>query len=144
MTNVLIIDDETHFLKSLAEGLHLYSKKLNIITVDNGEKALEILKTAIIDVVVTDLNMPGMDGFELLRQMQQTYPRVPIIIMSASARPSIETQLKDLQFAQYIEKPLDLGETARAILSVAQKMGKDPPAEHKPKRTRTNCTSEQL
>ncbi len=119
MVDVLLIDDETHFLKSLAEGLHLYSKKLNIITADDGGKALEILKTTAIDVVVTDLNMPGMDGFELIRHMKQAHPRVPIIIMSACARPGIETRLKDLQFALYIEKPLDLGEIASAILAVA-------------------------
>ncbi len=120
MVDVLLIDDETHFLKSLADGLHLLcSKKLNIITADDGKKALEILKTAVIDVVVTDLNMPGMDGFELLRRLKQAHPRVPIIIMSASARPSIETRLKDLRYALYIEKPLDLGEIARAILTVA-------------------------
>ncbi|MGE5172577.1 MAG: response regulator [Betaproteobacteria bacterium] len=118
MVDVLLIDDEMHFLKSLAEGLHLYSKKLTIITANGGEKALEILKTAVVDVVVTDLNMPGMDGFEFLRQVQQARPRVPVIIMSAYARPHVEARLKDLQFALYLEKPLDLDEIGHAILAV--------------------------
>jgi hypothetical protein len=53
MLDVLLVDDETHFLKSLAEGLRLYSKKLHVITADNGKKAVEILNTAVVDVVVT-------------------------------------------------------------------------------------------
>lgn len=118
MVDVLLIDDETHFLRSLAEGLHLYSKKLTIITADGGKKALEILNTAVVDVVVTDLNMSGMDGFELLRQIQQVRPRMPVIIMSAYARPSVEARLKDLQFTEYLEKPLNLDEIGRAILAV--------------------------
>ncbi len=118
MANVLLIDDEAHYLKSLAEGLRLYSKKLNIITADNGKKAIEILNTAAVDVVVTDLNMPGMSGYEFLQQLQQAHPHLPVIIMSACSQESVDANLKNLRFAQYIEKPLNLDDIARAILSV--------------------------
>ncbi len=118
MADVLLIDDEAHYLKSLAEGLRFYSTKLNIITADNGKKAIEILSTAAVDVVVTDLNMPGMNGYEFLHYLQQTHPRLPVIIMSACSQASVEANLKDLRFAQYIEKPLNLGDIARAILAV--------------------------
>ncbi len=118
MADVLLIDDEAHYLKSLAEGLSLYSKKLNIITADNGKKAIEILSATSVDVVVTDLNMPGMNGYEFLHQLQQTHPHLPVIIMSACSRASVDAHLKNLRFVQYIEKPLNLDEIARAILSV--------------------------
>jgi len=118
MRNVLLVDDETHFLKSLAEGLRLYSKKLQVITADNGKKAVEILKTTVVDVVVTDLRMPCMDGYEFLSYMQLHHPHVPVIIMSACAQASVEPQLKGLRFARYIEKPSDLDEIAHAILTV--------------------------
>ncbi len=118
MTDVLLIDDEAHYLKSLAEGLRLYSKKLNIITAENGKKAIEILSAAAVDVVVTDLNMPGMDGFEFMQYLQQNHPGLPVIIMSACSQASVDANLKNLRFAQYIEKPLNLDDIARAILSV--------------------------
>jgi DNA-binding NtrC family response regulator len=118
MADVLLIDDEEHYLKSLAEGLRLYSKKLNIITADNGKKAIEILSTTAVDVVVTDLNMPGMNGYEFLHHLQLTHPDLPVIIMSACSQASVDAHLKNLRFAQYIEKPLNLDDIARAILSV--------------------------
>jgi two-component system response regulator YesN len=119
MIDVLLIDDERHFLQSLAEGLELYSKKMYVITADNAEKALQIMKTAVVDVVVTDLNMPGMNGYELLHKLQESHPRVPVIIMSANCRSSVENRLAGLRIAEYIEKPLDLGEMANTILSAA-------------------------
>jgi two-component system response regulator YesN len=117
MLNVLLVDDETHFLKSLAEGLRLYSNKLKVLTADNGKKAVEILKTTVVDVVVTDLRMPCMDGYEFLSFMQLHYPHVQVIIMSACAQASVEPQLKGLRFVRYIEKPSDLDEIAQAILT---------------------------
>lgn len=118
MTDVLLIDDEVHYLASLEEGLRLYSKNLHVIKADNAAKAIEILNTAVIDVVVTDLNMPGMNGYEFLHHLQQTHPHLPVIITSACSQASVDAHLKNLRFIRYIEKPLNLDEIARAILSV--------------------------
>jgi len=120
MVDILLIDDEKNFRQSLAEGLRMYSKRLNVIAVNSGEKALEILRTAMIDIIVTDLNMHGMDGFELLKRLQQTHPRIPVIIMSAYSQMSVDDQLKNLRYAEYIEKPLDLSAIANAILTLSQ------------------------
>jgi DNA-binding NtrC family response regulator len=118
VVDVLLIDDERHFLDSLAEGLRiLYPYKLQVITADSGEKALEMLNTVSFDVVVTDLHMPGIDGYQLLTHMRDKHPAVPVIIMSAFAKAEVEKQLLDLRFSKYIEKPLALDEIAHAILS---------------------------
>ncbi len=119
MIDVLLIDDEKHFLRDLAEGLRLHSKKLNVITAENGSTALEMLKTVLVDVVVTDLNMPGMDGYELMKRLQRLRPSVPVIVMSAYARSSVDQRLQGLRLAEYIEKPLDLNRVAEAILAAA-------------------------
>jgi len=120
VVDVLLIDDEQHFLDSLAEGLRvLYPHKLSVVTADSGEKALGMLKTAAFDVVVTDLHMPGVDGYQLLTHMRDKHPGIPVIIMSAYARAEVEKHLLDLRFAKYIEKPLALDEVAHAILSAA-------------------------
>ena len=117
MIDVLLIDDEKPFLKDLAEGLCLYSKTIQVITADNAKKALEMINTAVLDVVVTDLNMPGMNGFELLRQLQRKRSDVPFIIMSAHTRASVEDRLEGVKVFSYLEKPLDLHEIAEVILS---------------------------
>ncbi len=119
MTDVLLIDDEVHYLASLADGLRLYSEKLHVITADNAAKAIEILNTAVIDVVVTDLNMPGMNGYDFLHTLKRTRPGIPVIIMSACPQTSAEPRLKDVPVSRYIEKPLNLDDIARAILALA-------------------------
>ncbi|HEX9020613.1 MAG TPA: response regulator, partial [Nitrospirota bacterium] len=58
--DILLIDDDASFLQSLAEGLAgLHAKRrLNVVTADNGKKAIQMLRTALFDAVLTDLNLP--------------------------------------------------------------------------------------
>jgi two-component system, OmpR family, response regulator len=114
--DALLIDDEAPFLNDLAEGLRLSSQRLQIMTAPTAEKALEMLRTRKFDVVVTDLNMPGMNGYQVLREVDQRHPGTPVIIMSAYSRNSVEDRLEGLRFTGYLEKPLDLREIAETIL----------------------------
>ncbi len=119
IVDVLVIDDEQEYLQSLAEGLRLYEREFNVITTDSATKALAALKTIMVDVVVTDLNMPGMDGYELLQTLQRDYPHVQTIVMTGYVRTSIERRLQGLRFSQFIEKPADIHEIAGAIFKAA-------------------------
>jgi DNA-binding NtrC family response regulator len=114
--DVLLIDDEAPFLNDLAEGLRLNSRRLQVITATTAEKALEMLRTCKFDVVVTDLNMPGMNGYQVLREVEQRHPGTPVIIMSAYSRNSVEDRLMNLRYTGYLEKPLDLREVTETIL----------------------------
>jgi DNA-binding NtrC family response regulator len=114
--DVLLIDDEAPFLNDLAEGLRLKSRRLQVVTASDAEKALEMLRTCKFDVVLTDLNMPGMNGYQVLREVEQRHPGTPVIIMSAYSRNSVEDRLVNLRFTGYLEKPLDLREVAETIL----------------------------
>lgn len=116
LVDVLLIDDEAPFLNDLAEGLRLNSKRLQVVTANNAGKALEMLRTCKFDVVLTDLNMPGMNGYQVLREVEQRHPGTPVIIMSAYSRNSVTDRLEGLQYTGYLEKPLDLREVAEAIL----------------------------
>ncbi len=113
--DVLIIDDQAEYLRSLKEGLRQYTREFNIITANSGEQALAVLKTVMVDVVMTDLSMPGMDGYELLRKLQQFHPEVQPVVMSSHAWTYAESRLKGLRFVQYMEKPATLPEIADAI-----------------------------
>ncbi len=117
--DALLIDDEAPFLNDLAEGLRLSSQRLQIMTAATAEKALEMLRTFKFDVVVTDLNMPGMNGYQVLREVNQRHPGTPVIIMSAYSRNSVEDRLDGLHFTGYLEKPLDLREIAETILDAS-------------------------
>jgi CheY-like chemotaxis protein len=107
MRNVLIVDDEEGFTLTLSEGFKAYSMDFTMLAAGNGKEAVKILKSAKIDLVVTDLKMPEMDGFELLAYMSANHPTIPVIVMTAFGNSKIEKRLEALGIGQFLEKPLD-------------------------------------
>jgi len=117
MKKVLIADDEKSFLLSLRDGLKKHGDQFSVLTAENGQKAVEILKKTPIDLLITDLKMPEMDGFELLAWVSQKKPAMPVVVMTAFGTPEIESRLGRHETLQYLEKPLDLDTLEKAILS---------------------------
>lgn len=115
MKNVLIVDDEKSFLLSLSGGLKSYSDKFNVLIAFNGKEAVKILDSIKIDLVVTDLKMPEMDGFQLLAYLTRHFPDIPTIVITAFGTPDMEEKLLTIGAAQYLEKPLDLDILADSI-----------------------------
>ena len=113
---VLIVDDEEPLLLTIAEGLSIYKKYFNLLTATNGADAVKVLKSSpTIDLVLTDLSMPKMDGFELLAYMNLNYPRIPVILMTAFGTPKIEEIVNSMGIFRYLEKPLDINMVADNI-----------------------------
>jgi len=79
---VLVVDDHPKVLKFIAIDLRL--RGYDVITVCSGEEALEQVKSAKPDIMLLDIIMPGMDGFEVLRQLR-CFSQLPVITFSASA-----------------------------------------------------------
>lgn len=118
MNNVLIVDDDASFLLSLSDGLGAYANDFCVATAENGEMAITYLETNQVALVVTDLRMPVLDGFELLAHIGNHYPHLPVIVMTAFGTPDIEEYIDDLGAMQYIEKPLDFKVLANKINEV--------------------------
>ena len=117
MKTVLLVDDEKLFLASLHDGLKNYSKDFAVVTAENGAKAVACLASKHVDLVITDLNMPVLDGFELLAHMSKSYPHVPVAVMTAHGTPEIEKKIEELGVSNYIEKPVDFKALATLILN---------------------------
>ncbi len=109
MKKVLIVDDEKSFLLSLKDGLSINNDRFQVLTAENGHAAVEVLQAEPIDLLVTDLRLPKMDGFELLAWASRSQPQLPVIVMTAFSTPEIEARLAKLNTIQFLEKPLDLG-----------------------------------
>lgn len=107
MKTVLIVDDEELFLASLAEGLSAYASEFTVVTAPDGEKAKAILESGPIDLVVTDLKMPVMDGLQLIAYMMRNFPPTPVIVMTAFGTPDIEGCIGEFDILGYMEKPID-------------------------------------
>ncbi len=117
MKSILLVDDERLILESLAEGLRCYDYDWNIFTAENGKQGAELLDWHPVDIVVTDLRMPSMDGYELLLHIRKTKPDLPVIVMTADSASEVENRLIPLGAAQCVEKPLDINEMAITISS---------------------------
>ena len=81
-------------------------------------EAVKLLKSSpVIDLVITDLSMPKMDGFELVAYMNRNYPKIPVIMMTAFGTPKIEEIIQEMGIYRYLEKPLDINMIANTILN---------------------------
>lgn len=114
MDKVLIVDNDLEFLNSLKVGLEKYSQ-FEILTAANGLEALDILKKTRISVLVTDLEMPEMDGRELLDYMKKNRPQIPCVVMTAKESPESNNNA-DRDILQYIEKPFDFNQLFTVIM----------------------------
>ena len=125
MKNILIVDDEARLLKSIEAGLLIYRRKFKVLTAANGREAVDILNASEIDLVVTDLKMPEMDGFELLAYIHSKFPFLPAIVMTAFSTPDIEEKLVNGNSLRILEKPIDFDDLADAISGALEREGKE-------------------
>lgn len=108
MPNLLIVDDEQSYrqLLSLVFGDAGY----NIKTAANGREALDLLKAEPIDMIVSDVRMPDLDGIDMLRELRETMPDVGIVFMTAHASVEAAREAFKLGADDFIEKPFDVDE----------------------------------
>lgn len=105
MKRVLIVDDEKNYPKILGEVIK--EEGFTPVTASSALESLEIVKSTPIDLVLTDVMMPGMDGIELLAQIKEITPDMPVIVMTAHG--SVERAVEAMQKGAYtyILKPFD-------------------------------------
>ena len=116
MKKVLIVDDDESFLHSLIDGFKAYEDQFTVITAGDGIEALTTLRRQKINLVLTDLKMPRMDGFELIAQLSSHYAEIPIIVMTAFGTPAMENSLREMGTFKYIEKPIDFSLLVKLII----------------------------
>lgn len=106
MSSILIIDDERPIRSALRNILEY--EKIKVSEAEDGIKGLELVKSNDFDAILCDIKMPGMDGIEVLEQIQDIKPDVPVIMISGHG--NIETAVESLKKGayDYISKPPDL------------------------------------
>ena len=115
MKNVLIVDDEISLLLSIKAGFEPYRDRFNLFTAEDGKTAIGILKSNPIDLVVTDIRMPEMGGFELLVYVNANFPSIPAIVMSAYGTREIEGQFESIGIVGFLDKPVDFNKLVESI-----------------------------
>jgi CheY-like chemotaxis protein/predicted regulator of Ras-like GTPase activity (Roadblock/LC7/MglB family) len=115
MKKVLIVDDEKSLLLSIRAGFEAYKDRFHLFTAENGKKAIIILESNSIDLVVTDIRMPEMDGFELLVYMNTRFPSIPVLIMSAYGTREIQGKFESIGIIGFLDKPVDFDDLVKSI-----------------------------
>jgi transcriptional regulator with GAF, ATPase, and Fis domain/DNA-binding response OmpR family regulator len=116
MKHVLIVDDEETLLLIIETRFEDYKDQFKVLTASNGKEAIRILESNVIDFVVTDLNMPILDGIELLAYMSANFPTIPAIAMTAFSTPEVEGRLKKMGTLRILDKPINLDMLAHTVL----------------------------
>jgi len=117
--NVLVVDDDRALLEIVKTKLNEgHENVFSVLTAADGLDAIGVLKKHSISLVVTDLQMPRMDGFGLLAHMSKNYPDISVIIMTAYEKAKTRKIVKTLGAAGYIKKPFKVSELTQRILKI--------------------------
>lgn len=115
--NILCVEDEPHALSQLELSLESFCK--NLYCAKDGQEALEILDKNYVDVIVTDVRMPKVDGLELLSIVKKKYPSKIVILVTAHSESEYLLKAIKLKADGYILKPLNLQELFASIIKNA-------------------------
>jgi putative nucleotidyltransferase with HDIG domain len=114
-TRIVFVDDELHILQAMGRTFHGMRNEWNMEFLSSGAAALESLAKAPADVIVSDMRMPGMDGWQLLAEVKKLYPQTVRLVLSGHADPS--SVMLAVGTAQlYLAKPCEGGCLKAAIV----------------------------
>jgi len=110
LKRILVVDDEELLLDVLVHSLGKLSKKYQIVTARNGQEALAMARETQVDLIITDLRMPGMDGVELTEAIRDLSPRTQVIWLTAYDNRSARDEARRLAIYRFLTKPVNLAE----------------------------------
>lgn len=103
---LLFVEDEEELLQIICDALS--KLEINYLTASNGVEALEVIENnSDIDAIITDINMPHMNGLEMIKRLKESGNELPIIIMSAHTEEEYIEKAKDFGVTEYLLKPFD-------------------------------------
>jgi CheY-like chemotaxis protein len=116
LNRVLVVDDEETLTWSMTKTLDKDKGRYELIITNTGTDALQVLETTPIDVVVTDIRMPDINGLDLLSWIREKYPSTKVIIMTAYGSPEVQKEATRRGSYYYIEKPFEISDLRTLIL----------------------------
>lgn len=114
---VLIVDDDPDIQKIITNALKKYPE-LEVMTAWDGKQAIDMIKKEEIDIVVTDLYMPVINGLQLLSYMSKNHPGMPAIVLTGRGSEELEAKIRALGDFQCYDKPMDINILSEIILKV--------------------------
>ena len=116
---ILIIDDDSSIRWVLAKALQ--NAGFKVVACDEGKRALDIIADQPPALVISDIQMPGLSGLQLLETLQASHPWLPVIIITANADTDIGSQTHSLGAYDYLPKPFDLNHVIQVCKNALHK-----------------------
>lgn len=116
---ILIVEDEIDLCDSIAEGLQIDGYAVD--TCNDGKAAFELITTEIYDLIVLDLNLPGMDGIDILKEVRKTHKDIKVLILSARSSIADKVLGLDVGANDYLAKPFAFEELEARIRSLLRR-----------------------
>jgi excisionase family DNA binding protein len=119
--HILVVDDEESVRELLARTLT--AADYDVDTAGDGHSALERLRSAPYDLLITDLRMPGMDGLSVIREARRHAPDLPVVIITGQSTEASAIEAINLGVSGYLTKPFRL---PRILSAAARALGEPP------------------
>ena len=122
MAKILVVDDEAHLRRVVS--LYLRARNYELDTAENGVEAIHKVAIDRPDLIIADIGMPGMDGYQLMRRIRASEPkarRVPAVALTAFARAEDRKRAIIAGYQTHLAKPFDIAEL---IIVVAGLLGR--------------------
>jgi two-component system response regulator RegA len=110
---VMVVDDEPRMRELLVTALSQWG--FNVTSARSGEEALRMVEIAATEIVVLDLNLPGMDGLECLALLREKLPKLQAIVLTGFASVESARRAVHLDVVEFLTKPAPLGEIEKAL-----------------------------
>lgn len=110
---VLLIDDEVEFLGALSERMEI--RGMNVNTADTADSAVAALDKSDYDAIVLDLQMPDMNGIDMLKVIKKSRPEAQVILLTGHATLDAGIQAMKLGAMDFMEKPADIDSLSEKI-----------------------------
>ena len=122
MNKILVVDDNPDIIFSVTDGLKSITSDYEFVEATSGQKALEALKKEKIDLILLDIMMPGMDGWEVAASIKEDSKtkNIPIIFLTAKS-DDLSKGMGSLTSEDYITKPFKIPELEKRISKVLSK-----------------------
>ena len=118
--NILLVDDDRNLAATLSYGLgKAMGKTSSVVFCSSGPEALSVLATQRFDAVISDFNMPGMSGLELLKKIRQDHHETGLVLITAYGTDTLEEEVHRLGFG-YITKPFEMPILLKSIDGLIQ------------------------
>jgi len=123
MISLLIVDDEKHYTDSLTETLPWHELGIGqVYKAYNGNQALELLDSVPVDILMTDIQMPKMNGIKLIEEAMKVNPKIKCLLLTGYADFQYAKKAIELKAMDYVLKPADDEELLNSVHNIIQKI----------------------